>query len=124
MAFLASDHASYVNSADVHIAKSSAHTEDDHENVRNSSSRTLMLSGAGASTAELPSYGLMGFPITPLQLQVVGSANVKEQTPSSTLTMAGMSASPHQVAVLTPRARPTGERAATNPVAGASFSSR
>jgi hypothetical protein len=85
---------------------------------------TLMLSGAGASTAELPSYELMGFPITPLQLQVVGSANVKEQTPSSTRTMAGMSASPHQVAVLTPRARPTGERAATNPVAAASFSSR
>ena len=85
---------------------------------------TLMLSGAGASTAEFPSYELMGFPLTPLQLQVVGSANVKEQTPSSTRTMAGMSASPHQVAVLTPRARPTGERAATNPVAAASLSSR
>lgn len=84
---------------------------------------TLMLSGAGAST-KLPSYELMGFPITPLQLQVVGPANVKEQSPSSLLTMAGMPASPHQVAVLRPRARPTGERAATNPVAAASFSSR
>jgi hypothetical protein len=85
---------------------------------------TLMLSGAGASTAELPSYELMGFPITPLQLQVVGSANVKEQSPSSSLTMAGMPASPHQVAALTRRARPTGERAETNPVAAASFSYR
>ena len=34
-AFLALDHASYVNGADVH----SAHTEDDHEDVRNSRSR-------------------------------------------------------------------------------------
>ena len=69
---------------------------------------TLMLSGASSSAAELPSYELMGFPITPVQLQVVGSANVKERSPSSSLTMAGMPASPHQVTVLTPRARPTG----------------
>jgi hypothetical protein len=55
---------------------------------------TLMLSGAGASTAELPSYELMGFPITPLQLQVLGSANVKEQSPNSSLTTAGTPASP------------------------------
>jgi len=68
---------------------------------------TLMLSGAGASAAELPSYELTGFPITPHQFSVVGSANVKEQSPSPSLTVAGMPASPHQVAVLTPRARPT-----------------
>jgi hypothetical protein len=76
---------------------------------------TLMLSGAGALAAELPSYELMGFPITPHQFSVVGSANVKEQSPSSSFAMAGMPASPHQVAVLTPRARPTEELAATNP---------
>jgi hypothetical protein len=84
---------------------------------------TLMLSGAGASAAELPSYELTGFPISPHQFSVVGSANVKEQSPSS-LTMAGMPASPHQVAVLTPRARPSEEQAATNPIAAASFSNR
>jgi hypothetical protein len=83
---------------------------------------TLVMSGAGASAAELPSYELTGFPISPHQFSVVGSANVKEQPPSSSLTMAGMPASPHQVAVLTPRARPTGELAATNPVAAASLS--
>ena len=85
---------------------------------------TLIMSGGAASPAELPSYELMGFPITPLQLQAVGPANIKEQSRSSSLTMAGMPASPHQVAVLTPRARPTGERAATSPFAAASFSSR
>ena len=85
---------------------------------------TLMLCGAGALTAERPSYELMGFPITPHQFSVVGSANVKEQSPSSSLAMAGMPASPHQVAVLTPRARPSKEQAATNPIAAASFSNR
>jgi hypothetical protein len=60
-AFLALDHASYVNGADVH----SAHTEDDHEDVRNSRSRNTHAKWSGASTAELPYYELMGFPITP-----------------------------------------------------------
>jgi hypothetical protein len=85
---------------------------------------TLMLSGAGASATELPSYELTGFPINPHQFSVVGSANVREQSPSSSFAMAGMPASPHQVAVLTPRARPTEELAATNPIAAASFSNR
>jgi hypothetical protein len=83
---------------------------------------TLILNGAGASAAELPSYELTGFPINPHQFSVVGSANVKEQSPSSSLAM--MPASPHQVAVLTPRARPSEELAATNPIAAASFSNR
>ena len=77
----------------------------------------LMLSGAGASAAELPSYQLTGFPISPHQFSVLGAPNVEEQSPGPSLTVAGMPASPHQVAALTPRARPTGERAATNPVA-------
>ena len=85
---------------------------------------TLMLSGTGASAAELPSYELAGFPISPHQFSVLGSANVEEQSPSSSLTLAGMPASPHQVAVLTPHARPTGELAPPNPVAAASLSSR
>jgi hypothetical protein len=83
---------------------------------------TLMLCGAGASATELPSFELTGFPISPHQFSVVGSANVKEQPPSSSLTMAGMPASPHQVAVLTPRA--SKEQAATNPFVAASFSNR
>ena len=55
---------------------------------------TLMIGGVRATAAELPSYELTGFPISPHQFSVVGSANVKEQSPSSSLAMAGMPASP------------------------------
>jgi hypothetical protein len=88
------------------------------------SSEAVMLDRACAAAAELPTFELMGFPITRHQVALLGAAQIREQSPSSSLRMAGMPASPHQVAVLTPRARPTGERAATNPVAAASFSSR
>jgi hypothetical protein len=64
----------------------------------------LVLSGI-ASAAELPSYEVTGFPITLHQISVLGSTNVKEQSPSASLTMAGMPASPVQVSVLTPRPR-------------------
>jgi hypothetical protein len=56
-----------------------------------------------AVAAALPSYEVMGFPITPHQISILGSANVEEQSPSPSLEMAGMPASPHQIAVLTPR---------------------
>ena len=72
---------------------------------------TVSLSGAVARATELPSYELMGFPIAPHQLSVVGPANIKEQLPSPTLTMAGMPASQHQVSVLTRRPRATEELA-------------
>jgi hypothetical protein len=67
---------------------------------------------AAASAAELPSYELAGFPINQHQWSDVGSANIKEQSPSPSLTMAGMPASPHQVSVLTPRSRIAEELAA------------
>jgi hypothetical protein len=64
----------------------------------------LILSGAGAVAAgELPYYDLIGFPISPHQFSVLGSASIKEQSPSPSLTMTGMPASPHQVLVLTRR---------------------
>ncbi len=72
---------------------------------------------AGASAAELPSYEVMGFPITLHQVSVLGPANVKEQSPSPSLTMAGMPASPHQVAVLMPRPRVIKELVTTAPIA-------
>ena len=63
----------------------------------------------------IPSYETMGFPITPHQISIVGSAHVEEQLPSPSLVMAGMPASPHQIAVLTPRpgatAKPTAAKA-------------
>ena len=71
---------------------------------------------SGATAAELPTFALAGFPITPHQLSVVGSTHVQEQSPSLVeiepsrlglptlaLTLGGMPASPHQIAVLTPR---------------------
>ena len=61
----------------------------------------LALGAAGATAAGLPSYEKEGFPITLHQLQVVGPAHVREQAPAPTL--ARVSASPHQLAVLTPR---------------------
>jgi hypothetical protein len=65
------------------------------------SSQAAVLDRAIASA--LPSYEVMGLPITPHQISVVGSANVEEQSPGPSLVMAGMPASPHQIAVLTPR---------------------
>jgi hypothetical protein len=65
---------------------------------------TLMV-GVGATAAELPSYDVVGFPITPHQFVVLGPANAQERAPAAALTLAGMPASPHQIAVLTPRRR-------------------
>ena len=72
----------------------------------------ITLGAAGAGAAELPSYELMGFPISPHQFSVLGSASIEEQSPRPSLTMAGMPASPHQVSVLTPRPRTADELAA------------
>lgn len=67
----------------------------------------VMLGGTGAGAAELPTFERMGLPITLNQVQVVGAAHVQERSPTPTLTLGGMPASPHQVAVLTPRPRMT-----------------
>jgi hypothetical protein len=66
---------------------------------------TLLLSGIAAAQ-ELPVYGLSGFPISPCQIPIIGAtANLKEQSPGTSLTMGGMPASPLQILVLTPRQR-------------------
>jgi len=63
----------------------------------------LMLSTAGVLAADLPTYEVMGFPVTQHQLSAVNSAYVEESSPVSTLTLAGMPASPAQILILTPR---------------------
>jgi hypothetical protein len=73
---------------------------------------TVMLNGAGAPAAQLPTFELMGLPITRHQVAVIGAADVQEQSPTSTLTLGSMPASPHQVAVLTPRPWIIGQAAA------------
>jgi hypothetical protein len=71
----------------------------------------LVTGGVAAKAAELPTYEVMGFPITPHQLVALGPANAQEQAPAVALTLAGMPASAHQIAVLTPRQRPTEQTA-------------
>ena len=56
---------------------------------------TAFLLQAGiAAAADLPTFELMGFPITTVQVQVVGSAGVKEWRVAPTLTPGAMPASP------------------------------
>ena len=74
----------------------------------------LMMGGVGATAAELPTYEVMGFPITPHQLVALGPANVQRGLPAFTLTVAGMPASPHQIAVLTPHQRVIDEQIANS----------
>jgi hypothetical protein len=75
---------------------------------------TLVLGGVGATAAELPTYEVMGLPITPHQLVALGPANAQQGLPAFTLTKAGMPASPHQIAVLTPRQRVINEQIASS----------
>jgi hypothetical protein len=58
--------------------------------------------GTAGFAAELPTYESAGFPISAVQVQVLGAANVQEQSPVPTST-----ASPHQLRVLTPRTKIT-----------------
>jgi hypothetical protein len=57
--------------------------------------------------AELPTYEAAGLPISPVQVGLLGAANVREQSPVSTTT-----ASPHQQRVLTQRPKLTTATAA------------
>ena len=63
----------------------------------------LVLGAVGASAGDLPQYEVTGFPISPLQSSVLGSASVQKQSLTSALTIDGMPASPHQIAVISPR---------------------
>jgi len=64
----------------------------------------VILEGADvAAAAEIPNYESLGLPVTALQISVVGSTHVQEVSPAPTLTVGGMPASPHQIAVLTTR---------------------
>src|SRR5262249_56048971 len=63
----------------------------------------LISAGTCVAAGELPTYEIMGFPVTQHQVMVLGSSHIEERTPTPALTLAGMPASPHQIAVLTPR---------------------
>ena len=63
--------------------------------------------GTAGFAAELPTYETTGLPISAVQVQVLGAADVREQSPVPTPT-----ASPHQLRVLTPRTKITTATAA------------
>ncbi|MGK9165593.1 hypothetical protein KXR53_04815 [Inquilinus limosus] len=77
----------------------------------------LLLAGAGAAQAQTPVFETQGFPISWPQAQVTGLADIRERSPAATLMLGGMPASPHQLAVLTPRAAPTAMADALNQTA-------
>src|SRR5690348_15758208 len=56
---------------------------------------------ASACNLRLPAFEVAGFPISPLQVAVLGAAHVEEGSATPTLKLAGMPASAHQIAVLT-----------------------
>jgi hypothetical protein len=59
----------------------------------------LTLAGATSAFAgELPSYQANGFPVSPVQLRVLGSAHVEQQVSAPATAI-----SAHQARVLTPR---------------------
>jgi hypothetical protein len=73
-----------------------------------------LASSAVSVAAALPGYEVAGFPISPVQMQLIGGANVEEQQRAAVLTLNGMPASPHQISVLTPRKRQSAEALISN----------
>jgi hypothetical protein len=86
-------------------------------------SEAVMLDRVSTAAAELPTFELMGFPITRHQVGLLGAAQIRERSPTPTLTLAGMPASPHQVAVLTPRPR-TAEKGSAGQLTTVGFTAR
>ena len=72
----------------------------------------VVLGGINAKAEELPAFETFGFPIT--RTSVLGSADVRVRSPTPTVMLDGMPASPHQVAVLSPRPRVVKEMASFN----------
>jgi hypothetical protein len=63
----------------------------------------MIASTAGAFAGELPSYEAKSFPISAMQVQVLGGSGVREQSTAPAMIVAGMPASPAQMSVLSPR---------------------
>jgi hypothetical protein len=74
----------------------------------------VIAGGAGAMAADLPTYESSGFPISPVQVQLLGAKNVQEQPVVAMATVNGMAASPHQISVLKPRTKRTAAAIATD----------
>jgi hypothetical protein len=68
-----------------------------------SSIGSVAINHANACALQRPTFEVTGFPISRHQVAVLGSALVEESAATPTLLLAGMPASPSQIAVLTPR---------------------
>jgi hypothetical protein len=66
----------------------------------------LMTAGTAGFATELPSFEVTGLPVSSVQVQVLGAANVQEQSPVATSAV-----SPVQLSVLTPRTKMSTETA-------------
>ena len=71
--------------------------------------------GNAGFAAELPTYETRGLPISAVQVQVLGGANVRQQSQVPT-----SAASPHQLSVLTPRTKLKTATAASTATTGLS----
>jgi hypothetical protein len=69
---------------------------------------SLIAGSTAGFAAGLPTYETRGLPISPVQVQALGVANVQEQAPVPTSTL-----TPLQLSVLTPRTKMTTARAAS-----------
>jgi hypothetical protein len=62
---------------------------------------SMLVAGTLAATAaELPTYEVTGFPMTPLQASALGATGAREQVPTTAPELAGLPATPLQMAVL------------------------
>jgi hypothetical protein len=77
----------------------------------------VIFGGISAASAESANFETKGLPISLHQAQLTGLADIEEAAPSATLVAAGMPASPHQLAVLSPRHAPV-QVAAKRPALG------
>jgi hypothetical protein len=64
----------------------------------------MLIAGTFAATAaELPTYEVAGFPMTPLQASALGATGVREQAPTTSSELAGLPATALQMTVLSRR---------------------
>jgi hypothetical protein len=73
--------------------------------MRTLPSSTAFIVLGGLAAEGLPFFEKLG--ITPTQASVLGSADVRKSSSVPTLALGGMPASPHQIRVLTSRAKIT-----------------
>jgi hypothetical protein len=74
--------------------------EIEMKNMSLSAAVLAMTAVTSGFATELPTYEKADFPISAVQIQVLGAANVGEESPVAT-----SGASPHQLSVLIPRSK-------------------